>query len=258
MLAEVYFSPLKLTHENKKLSHLIEDGYIGHPRLILEEKGILGQDCFEKSLKSWRNSPYYKQRRIELEKEIEEVEHVPNVDDLIIVGKTIVQKEVVRGDYILPGIVVEEYQILHQVPDEKMAILSIGRSLIRGDDIKGVNWTIEFTGVYTLENHAKYIKFTNRGQIAINYIWKKKECYRNPTLPLRITKSMMTRFFFNKTEGIILPGQSFYHYFWFHSRTPGIFKEAWSFVTKPVLPPITFFLEGLVSMLVQVKISKFS
>ncbi|XP_014292480.1 surface protein P113 isoform X2 [Halyomorpha halys] len=248
LLAEVYFSPLKLTHENQKLSHLIEDGFIGQPRLIIEEKGILGQKCLENSLKRWKKSPYYKQRRMDLEKEIEEVEYKPDVDDLIVIGKTVVQEEVVTDQYQLPAIIVEDYHIVHKTPDEKMAILSIGKLLLTGGDIKGINWVIEFTGTHTSEHHAKEIKFTNKGQIAISYIWKKMEGHKNLNLPLRMTKSMVTRFFFNKTEGIILPGQTIYQSFWFHSRTPGIFKEIWSLETKPTLPPIIFYLEGFVSM----------
>nr|CAD7577263.1 unnamed protein product [Timema californicum] len=94
------------------------------------------------------------------------------------------------------------------------------------------SWRILFTA--DVETQASQtLRFENLGTVKICYSW-----HRAPlaTTMLPLTNHLVGGpFFFNKNDGIFLPGQIITFPFWFHSRSPGIFLETWELRTVPRL-----------------------
>nr|CAD7405955.1 unnamed protein product [Timema cristinae] len=93
------------------------------------------------------------------------------------------------------------------------------------------SWRILFTE--DVETKAsRTLRFENLGTVKICYSW-----HRAPlaTTMLPLTNLAGGPFFFNKNDGIFLPGQIITFPFWFHSRGPGIFLETWELRTVPHL-----------------------
>ncbi|XP_043788702.1 MYCBP-associated protein-like [Apis laboriosa] len=97
-------------------------------------------------------------------------------------------------------------------------------------------WSVTFRG--KLNRRAeKDIVFENKGNRVILYEWREAD-YRPRILPLK--KSPITCFYFNKTKGVILPGQINKVQVWYLPREPCVSTEFWRLVTSPVLSPSPF------------------
>lgn len=89
---------------------------------------------------------------------------------------------------------------------------------------------------------TEYLSIKNLGSTTIRFYWKASDKVQYFKDIIRDT-SHEIYFYFNKNEGLILPGQTIEFPIWFKTREPGTFYEQWEFYTKPnVMPPDTHLL----------------
>lgn len=90
-----------------------------------------------------------------------------------------------------------------------------------------------------------YLDIVNNGTTAIFYQWKKLPKYK----PFGIFHHPVQRFYFNESDGVILPGMSRHFPFTFKSSQCGIHSEQWLFETHPILQggaPVILTLRGTI------------
>ncbi|KOX74528.1 MYCBP-associated protein [Melipona quadrifasciata] len=93
-----------------------------------------------------------------------------------------------------------------------------------------ITWSLTFFGEVNKRTEREIV-FENKGNRVIVYQWRAAD-FRCDTIPLAKRTSP---FFFNKTKGVILPGQIVKLKVWYRARNAHVFTEFWKLVTDPVL-----------------------
>lgn len=236
-LPEVFLTPSR-----KDLNLRPDLMHIGLPDLIAKERDLVVQKTKEEF---WKSSGYLKTRKLELTEEIALLlPKEPETATLAIQGHAYKRKK-------LPLLRIPPITITEPDEDEPLenadqaAILKIQdrefvwqRSLFGRTepvDSEPVMWSLTFVGKLD-ERVEKEIVFENKGTHVIAYHWRYS--------PFRTYGVSFERrgspFFFNKTKGLILPGQIVKIKVWYLSRIRGVFTEFWRFVTEPKLSSSTF------------------
>ncbi|KOC65731.1 MYCBP-associated protein [Habropoda laboriosa] len=245
-LPDIAFTPSK-----KELNVTPELTHVDLPELIEKEKSLSGLRSKEPL---WKRSQYLAKRKGELSKEIERLlAKEPDTKDLAIKNRTIPKKETLRR---IPPITVsgvenepEEESCRDGYPEQAIVLKIQDREIVwerpdsRDEHAKAdpITWSFTFAGRINRRTE-KEIVLENKGNRVIIYHWRDTEC-QSKFIPL---KRRASPFFFNKTKGVILPGQFVRLQIWFKSRNSGVSTEYWKLITSPVLcsSPLIFRLWG--------------
>ncbi|XP_017760503.1 PREDICTED: MYCBP-associated protein-like [Eufriesea mexicana] len=255
-LPDISFTPSK-----KELNVIPELTYVGLPDLIEKEKHLVGLRSKEPL---WKRSGYLTSRRQELRKEITTlVAKEPDMEDLVIKNYVPPKREVQPR---IPPITISDadeeigeeeggegkikYKSCCECYPEQSIVLKIQdleivwqRPASRNVEAKSdpIVWSLVFSGKVN-ERAEKEIVFENKGNRVIIYQW------RQTTFPSQVTpvSRRISPFFFNKTKGVILPGQISKLKIWYRPRNPHMSTEFWKLVTSPVLcsSPLVFRFWG--------------
>lgn len=237
-LPEVFLTPSK-----KDLNLRPDLMHIGLPDLIARERDFVVQKTKEEF---WKSSEYLKTRKLELTEKIALLlPKEPETATLAIQGHAFKDKKKKPLLRIPPITITEpdENEALENA--DQAAVLKIQdrefvwqRSLVGKTELvdsKPVMWSLTFMGKIE-ERVEKEIVFENKGTHVIAYYWRYS--------PFRTYGVSFERrgspFFFNKTKGLILPGQIVKMKVWYRSRIHGVFTEFWRLVTEPKLSSSTF------------------
>lgn len=274
-LPDIHFALTK-----KDMNIAPELTYVGLPRLIEEEKDLL---CISSKKSMWRRSQYLMKRKKELEREIGMlIAREPCTSELVIQNYQRPKEEVMRK---LPTITVyatdevireededkdeeEEEQerrkekctpceecyleqaIVLKIQDREISMSDEDRSCRSKKEeeerkVEPIVWSVTFRGRLN-RRVEKDIVFENKGNRVIVYEWREAD-YRPRVLPLK--KSPVTCFYFNKTKGVILPGQINKLHVWYLPREPRVSTEFWRLITSPILShsPLIFRFWGCAS-----------
>lgn len=217
--------------------------HIGLPDLIAKEQELAAQKPKEEF---WKRSKYLKTRKLELTKEIALLQpKEPEMAMLAIQGHACEEKKLplLRIPPITIDITQHEDESREDI--DQVAIMKIQdrefvweKSLFGRTepvDTEPVMWSLTFVGKIK-EQIEREIVFENKGNHVIEYHWRYS--------PFRTYGVSFERhgssFFFNKTKGLILPGQIVKIKVWYRSRIRGVFTEFWQLVTEPKLSSSTF------------------
>lgn len=262
-LPDIHFALTK-----KDMNIAPELTYVGLPALIEEEKNLV---CVSTKKSLWKRSQYLMKRRKELSREIGMlITREPYTRELVINNYPRPKEEAVPK---LPTITVyacdevireedeDKKEEEEEVQEEKCTpceecyleqaiVLKIqdreismgGDGACRGAEGDPIVWSVTFRGRLN-RRVEKDIVFENKGNRVIVYEWREAD-YRPRLFPLR--KSPVTCFYFNKTKGVILPGQINKLQVWYLPREPRVSTEFWRLITSPVLShsPLIFRLWG--------------
>ncbi|CAD1481167.1 unnamed protein product [Heterotrigona itama] len=233
-LPDITFIPTK-----KELNLSPELTYVGLPELIEKEKDL---DDLKSKEPSWMRSRYLKTRRRELSKEIEAlVPKEPETRDLVI--KNYVPPKEKPLARILPvtisDIEEEEEDESSRCVEQAIALKIQDREIVwerfpskHGTKPDSITWSLTFFGEIH-KRTEKEIVLENKGNRVIVYQWRDAD-FRCNTIPL---VKRTSPFFFNKTKGVILPGQIVKLKVWFRPRDAHVFIEFWKLITDPILCP---------------------
>jgi len=229
-----------LTPNRKDLNLPPDLMHVGLPDLTAKER-----DAAQKAKEEfWKRSEYLKTRKLELAEEIALLlPKEPETTTLAVQGHAY-QKQKLPLLRIPPITVTEPDEDDPLEDADQAVILKIQdrefvwqRSLFRTEpvDTDPITWSLTFAGKID-ERIERDIVFENKGTRVIVYHWRYS--------PFRTYGVSFERhgspFFFNKTKGLILPGQFVRLKVWYRSRTCGVFTEFWRFVTEPKLSSSTF------------------
>lgn len=231
-----------LTPSRKDLNLHPDLLHIGLPDIIAKERDLAVQKTKEEF---WKRNEYLKMRKLELSEEIALLlPKEPDMATLAIEGRGF-KKDKLPFLRIPPISITEPDENEPLEHADQMIILKIQdrefiwqRSLFERTEplsTEPIMWSSTFVGKIN-EQIEKEITFENKGTHVIVYYWRFS--------PFRTYGVSFERrgspFFFNKTKGLILPGQTVRIKVWFRSRIYGIFTEFWRFVTEPKLSFSTF------------------
>ncbi|KYM96170.1 PREDICTED: MYCBP-associated protein-like [Cyphomyrmex costatus] len=211
--------------------------YVGLPDLTVKERDL----AMPKKEEFWKRNEYLKTRKLELAEKIAlMVPKEPEMATLAIQGHAYQRKK-------LPLLRIPPITITEDKPCEdtdQAIILKIQdrefvweRSLFRTEpvDTDPIIWSLTFTS--KIDNRIeKEIVLENKGTNVIVYHWRYSP-FRTYGMSF---EKYSSQFFFNKTKGLILPGQMVKIKVWYQSRTCGVFIEYWRFITDPKLSSSTF------------------
>ncbi|XP_036145570.1 MYCBP-associated protein-like [Monomorium pharaonis] len=214
---------------------------VGLPDLMIKERDLATQKVKEEF---WKRSEYLKTRKLEYAEKIKLVlPKEPEMATLFVQGRACKKKK-------LPLLRIPPITITEPDEDEpredidQAVVLKIQdrefvwqRSLFSTEPVDNdpITWSVTFTSKVD-ERIEKEIVFENKGTHVIVYHWRYSP-FRTYDVSFEIRGSP---FFFNKTKGLILPGQIVKFKVWYRSRTCGVFTEFWRFVTEPKLSSSTF------------------
>lgn len=230
-----------LTPSRKNLNLPPDLTHVGLPDLIAKERDLAVHKTKEEF---WKRSEYLKMRKLELAEEIALLlPKEPEMATLAIQGHAYKKKK-------LPLLRIPPITITTTDEDEpcedadQLVVLKIQdrdfvwqRSLFRTEpvDTDPITWSLTFAGKID-EQIEKEIVFENKGTHVIVYHWR-----HSPFRTYGVSfETRGSPFFFNKTKGLILPGQIVRVKLWYRSRTRGVFTEFWRFVTEPKLSSSPF------------------
>ena len=235
-LPDITFIPTK-----KELNVIPELTYVGLPELIEKEKDLADLKSKEPL---WKRSRYLKRRRRELSKEIEAlILKEPETRDLVI--KNYVPPEEKPLERMPPVTIsdIEEEEEEEEKDEsrcvEQAIVLKIqDREIVwercpSKDETKepdSITWSLTFFGEIH-KRTEKEIVFENKGNRVIVYQWRDVD-FRCNTIPL---VKRTSPFFFNKTKGVILPGEIIKLKVWYRPRNAHVFTEFWKLITDPIL-----------------------
>ncbi|EZA60633.1 MYCBP-associated protein [Ooceraea biroi] len=223
---------------------------VGLPDLITKEQSLTALKSKEGS---WKRSEYLKRRKYELAEEIVSLlPKEPEMTTLAIRGRTFRKKQPQRR---IPPIIItesdneEDSRTLtkcHSEEADHAVILKIEdweftweRSLSKTQPVNTDPTTWSLTFVSKIDEPAeKEIVLENKGTRVIAYHWRDSS-FQSSNMIFEKRDSL---FFFNKTKGLVLLGQTVRMKVWYLSRNRGIFTESWRLVTKPKLTSSTFVL----------------
>lgn len=245
-LPDITFTPSK-----KEVNAIPELTYVDLPELIEKEKDLVGLKSKEPS---WRRSRYLKRREKELSKEIAMlVPKQPETKDLVIRNSVPAIKEPFTR---IPPITVSdtegkerdagfcrdcysEQAIVLKIQDREIVWQNVSSKQDRAES-DPITWNLTFYGKIN-ERTEKEIVFENKGNRVIVYQWRDATS-RSNIIPLAKRTS---RFFFNKTKGVILPGQIVKLKIWYLGISH-VSTEFWKLTTDPILcsSPLVFRFWG--------------
>ncbi|KAG5323508.1 MYBPP protein, partial [Acromyrmex heyeri] len=232
---------ISLTLSKKDLTFPSDLMHVGIPDLIAKERDLAPQ----KKEKFWKRSEYLKTRKLELAEKIALL--MPKESEmttLAIQGHAITYQKKKLSLLRIPPITITESE---DVPDEdadQAVILKIQdrefvwqKSLFRTKsvDTDPIIWSLTFTSKIN-EQIEKEIVLENKGTHVIEYHWRYSSFQTYGTF----FEKHDSQFFFDKTKGLILPGQIVKIKVWYRSKTCGVFVEYWRFITDPKLSSSTF------------------
>ncbi|CAH1789365.1 unnamed protein product [Owenia fusiformis] len=84
---------------------------------------------------------------------------------------------------------------------------------------------------YSGQRCTSFLEIKNDGTTSIYFDWKRLP----KTNPFDIVNARVQRFYFDTSNGVILPGDTMKFPFVFKSPNSGVFTEQWQFETKPVV-----------------------
>ncbi|XP_073972261.1 MYCBP-associated protein-like [Rhodnius prolixus] len=235
-------------------------GYCGRPIDIMAEQSLT-RDCRSiKELNKWKANPKVQKKKLDMKQELDKIEpFTPDIDNLVVHGKgsneTTDEKEkvVTMGPEII--VTMDETKDrkcpFWQYDDDPYKInepvLKIGNTFL--NPFKKSAGFLCYVSLYSDgidKNDEKTIRIANKGSTVVHYKWKKMQCYKN-NFPLKFSNCDQPRFFFDNSNGTILPGKNTNLFFLFKSETNGIYKEVWQLICRPSLraEPIFFILCGV-------------
>lgn len=239
---------VSLTLTRRQLNLPPELTRVGLPDLTAKERDLVAP---ETKKEPWRRNEYLRTRKLELAQEIALLlPKEPETAALAVKGQTF------RGRKPQASILCERRQLRIPVisvsePDEKESYEDIDQTVVlkiqdrefvwRGSsvgaeatDAEDITWSLTFESKIN-ERVEKEIVLENRGTRVIPYYWR--DAFLLPGASIRKLGGL---FFFNKTKGLILPGQIVRIKVWYRSRTRGVSTERWRLVTEPKLSPSAF------------------
>lgn len=234
--------------------------HIGKPSATRAETGLLG-DGDEETVdlrRSWKASEYLRHRRQQLRPVMEKLDPLHSIKDITelqIIGEggesLATEQDVAQNDQEQQWMHAENYDKsevdaddpLKRFPDVIQEQVS-GPSIVFGGITAGwtgsTNENLGHTGAVsrilfesrTGKRSLSHLELKNNGTTTIYYDWRKV-----PVMPsFEDSKQDTTqRFYFNTSEGAILPGEVKQFPFVFKSTNPGIFTETWQLLTEPVV-----------------------
>ncbi|KAF3428180.1 hypothetical protein E2986_05494 [Frieseomelitta varia] len=232
-LPDITLVPMK-----KELNIIPELTYVGTPELIEKEKDLLDLKSKEPS---WKRSRYLERRRRDLSREIEALmPNEPETSDLAIKNYVPPKEEpFARIPWVtITDIEEEEAEEDEPCRVEQAIVLKIqDREVVwegfpsnRGTKPDSITWSLTFLGEVD-KRTEKEIVFENKGNRVIVYQWRGADFRCNGIHLAKRTSP----FFFNKTKGVILPGQIVKLKVWYRARNARFFTEFWELVTDPIL-----------------------
>ncbi|XP_003400977.2 MYCBP-associated protein-like [Bombus terrestris] len=246
-LPDITFTPSK-----KELNVIPELTYVDLPELIEKEKDLIGLKSKEPS---WARSRYLKRREKELSKEIAMlVPKQPETKDLIIRNSISAIKEPfarippitvsdAEGKERDAGFCCDRYSeqaIVLKIQDREIVWQNQVSSRQKRAESDPITWNLTFYGKIN-ERTEKDIVFENKGNRVIVYQWRDATFQSNVIPSAKRTSS----FFFNKTKGVILPGQIVKLKIWYLGMSY-VSTEFWKLTTDPILrsSPLVFRFWG--------------
>ncbi|XP_076295491.1 MYCBP-associated protein [Lasioglossum baleicum] len=227
--------------------------YVDLPKLIRKEKDIV---CSKSKIPLWRKSQYLAKRKCQLSEEIDSLlPKEPETRHLVIEGHGLGKPKVrhartpviTLSDALLEKD--EEENTCHpeELEDQVIVLKIEDREIVwekcafEVGPTDPIVWNVTFSSKMN-KRAEKEIRLENKGNRVILYQWRNAVSLP-VTLPL---KRRVSAFFFNKTKGVILPGQIVKLKFWYLPRTGGVSFELWRFKTDPELcpTPLIFRLSG--------------
>nr|XP_033330719.1 MYCBP-associated protein-like [Megalopta genalis] len=240
--------PIVAVAASKKESDKPELMYVDLPELIEKEKDLVG---LKTKQPLWKQSQYLKSRKCQLSKEIQSlVPHEPKTKHLTIEGHGFAKPKakeyrrlpvITLSDALLEKDEGEVACHPEELRDQTIALRIEDRDIVwekcafelgRTDPIV---WNVCFSSQMN-KMVEKEIRLENKGNRVIIYEWRNAVSLPS-MLPLRRRASP---FFFNKTKGVIPPGQIVDIKFWYLPRISGMTSEVWRFKTDPELCPSPF------------------
>lgn len=229
---------VSLTLTRKQLNLPPDLTRIGLPDLTAKERDLVGLKSKEES---WRRGEYLKTRKLELAREISLLlPKEPEIAALAVRGRAFRKK---KPRPRIPLISVTKPDEEESCEDaDQTAVLKIQdrefvwrRCSCETETTEAITWSVTFVSKID-ERVEKEISLENRGSRVILYHWRDSSC--------RVTGASIRKrgspFFFNKTRGLVLPGQFARIKVWYRSRVRGISTECWRLVTEPRLSPSGF------------------
>ncbi|XP_029161961.1 MYCBP-associated protein-like [Nylanderia fulva] len=233
---------ISLAPTRKDLNLPLDLMHVGLPDLIAKERDLTALKTKEES---WKRNEYLKTRKLELAEEIALLlPKEPETAALIVQGHAFRKKKKRKPLLRIPPITITEPDDDEESREDadQTVILKIQecefiwrKSLFEPVDTDPITWSLIFASEID-ELVEKEIVLENKGTRVIVYHWRDSP-FRSNSVSCEIRGSP---FFFNKTKGLILPGQIVKIKIWFRSRTRAVFTESWRFVTEPKLSPSTF------------------
>ncbi|XP_072767412.1 MYCBP-associated protein [Anoplolepis gracilipes] len=210
------------------------------PDLIAKERDLIALKTKEES---WKRSEYLKTRKLELAEEIALLlPKEPKIAELVVQGRSSFQKK--KPLLRIPPITITEpddEEELRKDIDQAIVLKIQDRefmwrdSLLEQMDTDPITCSLTFTSEID-ELVEKEIVLENKGTRVIVYHWR-DSTYQSSSVSFERRGSP---FFFDKTKGLILPGQIVKIKIWYRSRTRAVFTESWRFITEPRLSLSTF------------------
>ncbi|XP_012228903.2 MYCBP-associated protein-like [Linepithema humile] len=226
---------ISLTATRKDLNLPPDLMQVGLPDLIAKERDLI---AVKAKKESWERSEYLKTRKLELAEEIALLlPKKPEMATLIVQGRASFQKK--KPLLRIPPITISEPEEELFKDADQMIVLKIQdrefvwqKSLFntKSKDIDSITWSLIFSSEIG-KRVEKEIVLENKGNRVIVYYWRNSS-FQSNNMSFEIHGSP---FFFNKTNGLILPGQIVRIKVWFRHSSRGIFTESWRFVTEPRL-----------------------
>ncbi|XP_003706714.2 MYCBP-associated protein [Megachile rotundata] len=236
-LPNITFAPSK-----KDLNEAPDFIHVGLPELIEEEKGLAG---LSSKTPLWKRSEYLRKRKVELAEELQMLPPKPRSRQLVIKNRVLPKKvEIPRVPPITISHVEEEELCDYPLQTAVLKIqdVEICQTFVsESEDSEPIRWNVTFNSKVS-HMDEKEIVFENKGNRVIIYQWR-DAMFRSKAMPVA---RHISPFFFNKTKGVILPGQFVRLKIWYRSRSPGVFIESWKLITDPQLcsAPFIFRLWG--------------
>ncbi|ELU14603.1 hypothetical protein CAPTEDRAFT_226990 [Capitella teleta] len=247
---EAYLKSMTNTQTQKGYPAPIE--HIGVPRVVLREKGTEWGRPKSGTHKPWHRSPYLRQRQQQLQPVMDELDsYKPNMMDLQIIGNNQKNRndQQPEDDQGFAEMDTDENKENQQENDPLRAHPDVHPGPVFGPSLQfagqPVRWTGDcfgFEGQVGVEARVTFeayagcrtlstLEIANDGTTAIFFSWKSIP----RTNPFDLLNANVQRFYFNTTNGVILPGDTVKIPFVFKSRNAGVFTEQWQLETRPVV-----------------------
>lgn len=226
---------VSLTFTRRQLNLPPDLTRVGLPYLIAKERDLVGLKPKEEP---WRRSKYLKTRKVELAGEISSLLlKEPEISALAVRGRAFRKKKLQPRIPLISITRPDEEESCENI--DQATVLKIQdrefvwkRFLVGTEETNAgsITWSVTFESKID-ELVEKEISLENRGTRVIVYHWRNSSC----RLIGASIRKRCNPFFFNKTKGLVLPGQIARIKVWYRSRVRGVFTESWRLVTEPRL-----------------------